>query len=122
MESSKDIKEKIENISIEEDEDESDLSNSADDSMDDTSDSDDSQTDDNDDNNDNKMDSNENNIEDFEQKLKEIEASIEENKFNYQSHLDIINLLKSSNKNNDEKLKKCRQTMSELFPLTESNF
>ena len=54
----------------------------------------------------------------YKTKLAELETQIVENKFQYQSHVDIIKLARD---NADlETLRRCRQRMSEIFPLSES--
>lgn len=55
----------------------------------------------------------------YKQKLKELEDSIQANKYQYQSYVDIIKLTRDQE--DSTKLKEYRKQMSELFPLTECN-
>lgn len=58
--------------------------------------------------------------EEYEKQLKVLEESIQANKFQYQSYVDIIKLAKE---NNDfSKLKEYREQMSDCFPLAERSF
>jgi hypothetical protein len=54
----------------------------------------------------------------FHTRLTELENQIAENRFQYQSYVDIITLLRNNGELN--KLREYRQKMSEAFPLTET--
>ncbi|CAF0720727.1 unnamed protein product [Brachionus calyciflorus] len=54
----------------------------------------------------------------YESKLAELEQIINQNKFQYQTYIDIINLTKEHGEFN--KLREYREKMSQVFPLTES--
>ena len=66
------------------------------------------------------MHENENKLDDdkYQVKLSQLEDSIKENKFQYQSYVDIIEL--SRNQSDMNKLKEYREKMCQLYPLTES--
>jgi hypothetical protein len=54
----------------------------------------------------------------YQAKLNELENVIAQNKFDYQSYVDIINLAKNNADFN--KLREYREKMSDVFPLTET--
>lgn len=56
----------------------------------------------------------------YQTKLAELEQIIGQNKFQYQTYIDIINLAKENAEFN--KLREYREKMSQVFPLTESNW
>lgn len=64
------------------------------------------------------MDTDEKKQESFETKLALLEEIINQNKFQYQTYIDIINLAKENGEFN--KLREYREKMSQVFPLTES--
>lgn len=106
-----------------EDED-NDLTSSDDDEPidedDDSSSSDSTTTSDEDDSEMNGFNANKLSDEEYEKQLKVLEESIQANKFQYQSYVDIIKLAKE---NNDfSKLKEYREQMSDCFPLAERSF
>lgn len=64
------------------------------------------------------METDEKNQESFDKKLAQLEEIINENKFQYQTYIDIIKLTKERGEFN--KLREYREKMSQVFPLTES--
>lgn len=66
----------------------------------------------------NEMETEQKNEESFESKLAQLEQIINQNKFQYQIYIDIINLTKEHGEFN--KLREYREKMSQVFPLTES--
>ena len=105
--------EEFEDDDQEDDDDNDDMDGSEDDDDDDDDDEDDEQEMGDGDEEKEKIDD-----QTYQTKLSELENVVAQNKFDYQTYVDIINLAKNNADFN--KLREFRQKMSEVFPLTES--